>query len=1239
MASLLKELSRKKIGGWYTIELVLSNDDDQDIPRILKRRARELRHIVTSDHPNMKDVQTNAPVPKLQANEEDAATGRDNECDQNPPNIIDLDAAMDSYRKGEQKSKTDEAFLEQCVHHASFKSWVLFTDLHCMASSLNVSLQVLDTVHREARDRGAGVIFLGDFWHHRGTVRVDCLNAVLSALSTWEVPLIMIPGNHDQVTLGGIEHGLTPLANAYRIEDVKTKRSVAGPLILSEPTKFGNALFVPHIRDATIMESVLRSDLALRSECLFVHADVKGAYMNDLIVSHGGIPPYCFPPHKPIYSGHFHKPHIIDAPQSAPGVSIRYVGSPYETSLSEASQKKALIILDRSAEWACVEEAPLNVGRKHFRAHSMEDLLNLSPHLGNDIDLTSYEDGQMVRAGDRVVVSVPKEELEELRREAKAHNGTCEFDIRLTALRNGGASVELRELKSIPTGPRIVDKNDDMVNPLEDLKPNALMASFFSHEVDRGSMKTTTTNVLLEAAIPLMEELEVTSDVLTSTSFSIPIEAAVLLMESVTVQGYGPFKEPTTYPLHDRGLVLLKGRNTDGGSDSNGSGKSTLAMSALWALTGSADARPFQDSKVLDVVNDFSNSAKVSLCGRINSTPFTITRIKTSSKGSLEFILDEEDLTRQSIKETQALIDEKLGVGSEILRRTMFHGQHSLHGLLEATDKTFKDELSIIVSLSLWQDAASLARLKSRNAAKEVSTFEGMTSLREKDLEQIVRHKTFASEELMSKQAALDGKRKSVEEELEKVSAATLNMNQTENTLEACQTRIDETTELVQHLEDQLHNLIQDRDAAIALIHSENVDLKVEAMSAREQLQQTQRSFDRVDMLLTTSIENVQNVKSKWDLESISGNDTVYVPPAICPTCKQPIEQHGDGHSHDDIRLTIENEITAASLSVKEAQVEWNVVRDKLEKCNDHLTLIESRESEALSKLRKVEVEWNDRIVELKEHLIESRSMQRQRSQEFSDAALHMQQMSKYNTLQAHAKGEIERLDDAVGTAERAYQDACANFAEKEKNLLELEMKRGAAESQAQVMLQLANVFGPKGIQTFLLQNAIEALKDASQAYLNVLSDGSQKLDLSLDDSDRIVRTGFLRSPDGNYIERPLSSLSGGQWRRCSLALSFGFSDLVARRGRLRPSLLVLDEPLTHLDAFGRAQVGKLLRILVGQNEEERNEVGLHGLNLNTILVILQDLAAEELDESFDKIDEVTKKGGFSRVLIDEDTP
>lgn len=55
-----------------------------------------------------------------------------------------------------------------------------------------------------------------------------------------------------------------------------------------------------------------------------------------------------------------------------------------------------------------------------------------------------------------------------------------------------------------------------------------------------------------------------------------------------------PHKTPSkvTYPLDDRGVVLLRGSNLDdSGADSNGSGKTTLAMSALWAFAGVFDAR------------------------------------------------------------------------------------------------------------------------------------------------------------------------------------------------------------------------------------------------------------------------------------------------------------------------------------------------------------------------------------------------------------------------------------------------------------------------------------------------------------------------------------------------------------------------------------------------------------------------------------------------------------------------
>jgi hypothetical protein len=95
-----------------------------------------------------------------------------------------------------------------------------------------------------------------------------------------------------------------------------------------------NALFIPHICDNTIMEYVLSSRAAENVTApLFVHnADVTGASMNDLIMSQGDVPLLCFSPNKPIYSGHFHKPHMV----MRKDVSVDYIGSLCEASLAKA---------------------------------------------------------------------------------------------------------------------------------------------------------------------------------------------------------------------------------------------------------------------------------------------------------------------------------------------------------------------------------------------------------------------------------------------------------------------------------------------------------------------------------------------------------------------------------------------------------------------------------------------------------------------------------------------------------------------------------------------------------------------------------------------------------------------------------------------------------------------------------------------------------------------------------------
>ncbi len=65
-----------------------------------------------------------------------------------------------------------------------------------------------------------------------------------------------------------------------------------------------------------------------------------------------------------VFSGHYHNPHSVPEP-AAKGRAIRYVGSPYQTSMSEAGQRKALLVVDSARGWRVAEEVPLSIGRRH----------------------------------------------------------------------------------------------------------------------------------------------------------------------------------------------------------------------------------------------------------------------------------------------------------------------------------------------------------------------------------------------------------------------------------------------------------------------------------------------------------------------------------------------------------------------------------------------------------------------------------------------------------------------------------------------------------------------------------------------------------------------------------------------------------------------------------------------------------------------------------------------------------
>jgi DNA repair exonuclease SbcCD nuclease subunit len=553
----------QKRGGWYT---VLSMRDSKR----LKRRGSQLQP--NNKSTGSESVSSQQPLSNFVDSAGRNSEGNDEPLPEMQENIVDLDSILQLMQHSPQsihqnnQTMSRETLDQIASCHSQYNQWIIFSDLHVMPSTLTTCLQVLDTVHEIANRTNSGIIFLGDWWHHRGFVRVDCLNAVLNALAKWTVPCIMIPGNHDQTDWAGLEHALTPLSNAYRIYPQKyeagsnfnsSKQQHPGPLILSNPTKFLNALFIPHIRDKMMMNCILSSIEASSSSALFVHADVKGASMNDLIQSQHGLPASIFPNDKQIYSGHFHKPHRTQ--------SIRYVGSPYQTSFAESGQVKSLLVVDSNRNWQCIEEIPIDIGPRYHRVSSIHRFLDY--------------DGDHVRKGDKVSVTVDQFELEKMRLLA-GENATNTgkkslFDIRLEEFRKSGVVVEIRDRQpqeDVKVNAEKSTIDDENVIELENLSPKATLAAYLDDEVASGSLGETASEKLFETGVELIRNTTGLDTINGDSSIAMcPLSDALvsqLEIEAVSVRGFGSFRQEVVYPLSNRGLVLLRGTNKDGlGSD------------------------------------------------------------------------------------------------------------------------------------------------------------------------------------------------------------------------------------------------------------------------------------------------------------------------------------------------------------------------------------------------------------------------------------------------------------------------------------------------------------------------------------------------------------------------------------------------------------------------------------------------------------------------------------------------
>ncbi|KAL3150757.1 hypothetical protein ABBQ32_000532 [Trebouxia sp. C0010 RCD-2024] len=648
--------------------------------------------------------------------------------------------------------------------------WVMFSDLHVSVKTLGVCIRVLRTIKKEAVARKAGIVFLGDFWHVRGALPVEPLNAVLREIETWRQPTLMLVGNHDQVSVGGLDHALHPLAAAC-----------SAIQILEEPTLYRDALWLPYRKDRDQLKKAIAAAGAVKA--IFAHADVMGAMMNEAFQAKEGLPPDLFPDRVPTYTGHYHKPHVVE------NTNIQYVGSPYQVSRSEAGQQKHLLVLD--SDWQELERIPLDLGPRHFA------LTSASPALPADL-----------RPGDKVKWTLP---------DPDAIEGAQKMTQDLL-----DKGIEVEVVTPAPQAAPRIPASQDL----------GALALFHSYAATVGMSQPA-----LQAALELLQEYE-------GQGAELKHQAAVIQFDQLQLEGYGPFREACTYNLTQRGFCVVTGRNEDDqGSESNGAGKSALVMAPLWALTGKSDARV--ESGVgrgltsSEVMNDEATLTRVSLRGHVNTVPFVIERsIKSgkrktgAKKTALKFEYDGEDLTYLEQKLTQAEIDRVLG--SDLLVRAVFHGQADVTGLLEAGDDKFKAELGWVVNLEMWDAAKQLASQKLKGFSSELASVTSQEQLRLTDLTRLDSQAAEAQQRVAAWQQNLQQQQADVQ------AALSLVQDHVRSSIQVCRLKLAQLQHWLTHpsaprQQEALSIQLQEAERQLVRLRQEAHDCELEVQRVTQQ--------------------------------------------------------------------------------------------------------------------------------------------------------------------------------------------------------------------------------------------------------------------------------------------------------------------------------------------------------------------------------------------------------------------
>lgn len=258
-----------------------------------------------------------------------------------------------------------------------------------------------------------------------------------------------------------------------------------------------------------------------------------------------------------------------------------------------------------------------------------------------------------------------------------------------------------------------------------------------------------------------------------------------------------------------------------------------------------------------------------------------------------------------------------------------------------------------------------------------------------------------------------------------------------------------------------------------------------------------------------------------------------------------------------------------------------------LEEAKISLPLIEERRKEVLAAIKEAEEEvknYNTALNNITTWERYSASIDRN--------------LSPILIEQAEVEADIRSLESSISAVNKSIDGANAhNLAvethnarvkvvleqleqmQKDKKVLSAQLAQ--VQGRLSTLQILAKTFSPTGFIAYKIESLVKDLEKLTNKYLTDISDGRFQIQFSVSASDKL---DVLVTDNGEDVD--IADLSNGELARVNISTLLAIRSLMQALSNVRSNLLILDETIENLDAFGK---DKLVEVLF--KEEALNTV------------------------------------------------